>query len=308
MRWEWVIGGLTAAALAGSLAGCKPKVEESPFTDPLVVMVEGTKLLMAPADFAGVVDTLPLGTSVMAVPADADVVYDTTYVEVETAFSRTGFIERERLGPPSEWQMVEDLRASVAGQQVQAAGIVSSRSNLRLEPQRDSRVIDSVPGKTPFEMYRRVAAMEGETKEIWYLVDLGKDRVGYLFTRQLEFEPPRDLPGYTRYRRKVAWRSLGGDEDHPTWLVASASDGDLGCDFDQVDIYAWDPSTFAYGTMFHTEELHGILPVDIEQQDGVWTFVLREKGEGETAATRWSDTRPAKVVETWSEPATPYLH
>ena len=40
----------------------------------------------------------------------------------------------------------------------------------------------------------------------------------------------------------------------------------------------------------------------LEERDGVWTFVLRDKGEGETVATRWSDTRPAKVVETWSEP------
>jgi hypothetical protein len=299
---------LVWVVVLGGLGGCKPKVEESPFTESLVVMVEGTKLLMAPADFAGVVDQLALGTQVMAVPADTEVVYDTTYAEVELAYGRTGFIERTLLGPQEEWQQVEDLRSDVAGLQVQAVGTITARSNLRLEPQRDSRVIDSVPGKTAFEMYRRVASMDGDTKEIWYLVDLGEDRVGYLFTRQLDFEPPRDLPGHARYRRKVAWHAMGGAEEHPTWLVASAGDGDLGCDFDQVEIYAWDPSTGAYGTMFHVEDLKAVLPVDVEERDGVWHFVLREMGEGETVATRWSDTRPAKVVETWTEPASPYLH
>lgn len=299
---------LGVVAVLVVLGGCKPKEEESPFTESLVVMVEGTKLLMAPADFAGVVDRLALGTEVMAVSADADVVYDTTYAEVELAFSRTGFIERERLGPVEEWQQVLDLRAAVDAQQVQAVGTITARSNLRIEPQRDSRVIDSVPGKTPFEMYRRVASMNGDKKEIWYLVDLGKGRVGYLFTRQLDFDPPRNLPSHSRYRRKVSWRALDGDGDQTTWLVASVGDGDLGCDFDRVDIYAWDPSTVAYGTMFHVEDLKGILPVDVAEQDGVWTFVLREMGDGETVATRWSDRRPAKVVETWTEPETEFLH
>ncbi len=308
MGWSRGAAAVVVAAVVVANPGCKPKVEENPFTEPLVVMVADTKLLMAPADFAGVVDLLPLGKQVMAVPADTDVVYDTTFAEVELVDGRTGFIERERLGPPEEWQQVEALRAAIEGQQVQATGTLTARSNVRLEPQRDSRVLDSVPSKTPFEMYRRVASMEDGKKEVWYLVDLGKGRVGYLFTRQLDFEPPDGLPGYTRYRRKVAWLALGGEEDHPTWLVASIGDGDLGCDFDQVDIYAWDPSTAAYGTMFHLEDLEGILPLGAEEMDGTWQFVIREIGDGETRVTRWSDSRPAKVVETGSEPETPYLH
>ena len=52
-----------------------------------------------------------------------------------------------------------------------------------------------------------------------------------------------------------------------------------------------------------------MLPLESEERDGVWHFVLRELGAGGGAtATRWADKRPAKVVETWQEEATASIH
>ena len=260
-RTRWAagcLGGILAlvalAALAGSMA-CGGGEEVPRFTEARVVMNEGVDLRRAPAEFAGVVEVMALGTPVTAVPDATDVSHDDTYLEVQLEDGRSGFVERPSLGMPEEWQLVLDLRASVEGATAQSTGTLKSRANLRLAPGRDSRQLDSIAGKTPFSMYRRVAVMAGEDKEIWYLIDVGEGRIGYMYTRKLEFEVPRDLPSHARYRRTVAWQSLGGDEDHPTWLVASAGDGDLGCDYDQAEIYAWDPATGAYGTMFTKKDL-----------------------------------------------------
>lgn len=313
MRWAaGCLGGILAlvalAALAGSMA-CGEGEEVPKFTDARVVMNEGVDLRRAPAEFAGVVEVMALGTPVTSVPDATDVSHDDTYLEVQLEDGRSGFVERGSLGIPEEWQRVVDLRVSVEGATAQSSGTLKSRANLRLAPGRDSRLLDSIAGKTPFSMYRRVAVMAEEDKEIWYLIDVGEGRIGYMYTRKLDFEVPRDLPSHARYRRTVAWQSLGGDEDHATWLVASASDGDLGCDYDQAEIYAWDPGTGAYGTMFTKKGLKGVLPLESEERDGVWHFVLRELlAEGGVTATRWADKRPAKVVETWQEEATTSIH
>jgi len=291
-----------------ALTGCEGKEKESPYVDPVVVMREGTKLRMAPAEFAGVVAELALGTEMLAVREDAEVSYDTTFADVQLADGTTGFIERIYVGPPSEWQQVLDLRALAGEIQPQATGIVESRANLRLGPGRDTRILESIAGKTSFSMLRREGLMNGDNKEIWYLVDLGEGRVGYMFTRQLEFQHPRNLPPHVRYRRVVAWRTIGEATEHPTYVVGSIGDGDLGCDFDRVEILAWDGGTGAYGTMFTLKDIRGILPLNINEDAQPRTFEIRESKDGETVVTVWSDTRPAKVVETRSEPASTILH
>ena len=300
-------GWLALVALVA--LGCGGGEAEPKFTEPRVVLSDGAKLRLAPAEFAGVVEEMTLGTAVTAVAGKTEVSHDDEYVEVELDDGRVGFVERTSLGSTAEWQQVLDLRASIDGLQAQAGGQLKNRSNLRIAPGKQSRVLASVPGKTPFGMFRRVGVMEGEDKEIWYLVDLGEDRVGYVFTRKLDFAVPRNLPSHARYRRTVGWQQLGGETEHPTWLIASAGEGDLGCDFDRAEIYAWDPVSGAYGTMFTKKELRGVLPLGSEEVAGTWNFVLRTLNEdGSVTATRWSDSRPARVVETWSEDASGYLH
>lgn len=298
---------ITAAQLVFCL-GCGPREEVPKFTEPLVVMREGTKLLMAPADFAGVVDYVGLGTELKAVPEDTDVSYDLAYAEVELADGQQGFIERMYLGVPAEWQQVLDLRASATGIQPQATGTLDSRANLRLGPGRDTRILDSIAGKTEFQMYRRVALMNGDDKEIWYLVDVGKGRLGYIFTRQLDFDVPREFPPYTKYRRTVAWHTLGGDPAHPTYLAASIGDGDRDCDFDKVEIYAWDGPGAYYATVFVQSGLTGVLPITTEEVDGKWFFELRGLTDEGIEVKRWSDTRPGRVVETRAEAPDGLLH
>jgi len=303
------IAALALLTAAVTLPACGPKKEEPRFTVAWVVMREGSKLLMAPADFAGVVELLPLGTEVLAVPEETEVSYDTTYAEVELPDARTGFIDRKYLGPRSEWQQVEDLRASVVGGQTQATGQISQRANLRLEPGRQTRILDSIAGKTDFRMHRRVAVMEGAKKEVWYLVDVGEGHVGYVFTRQLDFDVPREFPPYTKYRRTVAWRTLGGDPDHPTYLAASIGDGDKGCDYDKAEIYAWDGAGGYYATVFVKSERKGVLPITTHEVDGKWFFETRELlDDGTIEVKRWSDTRPARVVETRTEEGEGVLH
>ena len=298
---------LVTLALA-AVPACGPREEVPKYTVPLVVMRESTKLLMAPADFAGVVDHASLGAELKAVPEETDVSYDTSYAEVELADGQQGFIERKYLGTPAEWRQVADLRASVDGIQPQATGTLESRANLRLAPDRDSRILDSIAGKTDFQMYRRVGIMVGEEKEIWYLVDVGQGRVGYMFTRQLDFDVPRDFPPYTKYRRTVAWHTLGGDPDHPTYLAASIGDGDRDCDFDKVEIYAWNATGVHYATVFVESKLTGVLPIATEEVEGKWFFELRTLTDAGIEVNRWSDTRPGRIVETRTEESDGILH
>jgi hypothetical protein len=298
---------LAATQLALCL-GCGPREVIPKYTEPLVVMREGTKLLLAPADFAGVVDHASLGTELKAVPEEADVSYDLAYAEVELADGQQGFIERKYLGPPAEWQQVLDLRASAAGIQPQADGTLESRANLRIAPGRDTRILDSIAGKAEFQMYRRVAIMNGDDKEIWYLVDVGEGRIGFMFTRQLDYDVPRAFPPYTKYRRTVAWQTLGGDPEHPTYIAASIGDGDRGCDFDKVEIYAWDGPGAYYATVFVESGLEGLLPITTEEVDGKWFFELRELKDEGIEVKRWSDTRPGRVVETRVEASDGILH
>jgi len=302
------LAATVVALLLAAIPACGPREEVPKYTVPLVVMREGTKLLMAPADFAGVVDYASLGAEIKAVPAETDVSYDTSYAEVELADGQQGFIERKFLGTPAEWQEVVDLRATIEGIQPQASGVLESRANLRLGPGRDTRILDSIAGKTEFQMYRRVAIMNGDDKEIWYVVDVGKGRVGYIFTRQLDFDVPRVFPPYTKYRRTVAWHTLGGDPDHPTYLAASIGDGDRGCDYDKVEIYAWDGPGAYYATVFVESELTGVLPIATEEVEGMWHFELRTLIDEGIEVNRWKDSRPGRIVETRTEPSDGLLH
>jgi hypothetical protein len=299
---------LLLSILVPGVQGCGPKEEVPKYTEPWVVMRQDTKVLMAPADFAGVIGTLDLGAALLAVPVEAEVSYDTSYAEIETTEGGEGFVERKFLGDAAEWQQVADLRASIRGEQAQATGELSQRANLRLGPGRETRILDSIAGKTPFEMYSRVAIMVGEEKEIWYLVDTGEGRVGYMFTRQLDWDVPKVFPPYTKYRRTVAWSTMGGDEQHPTYIAASIGDGDRDCDFDKVEVYAWDGGGY-YATVLVKSELMGVLPLNLEQVEGTWYFEIRTLTDDGIQVQRYKDQpRPSRVVETRDEPLGPYGH
>jgi hypothetical protein len=140
-------------------------------------------------------------------------------------------------------------------------------------------------------------------KEVWYKVRLADGRVGYIYTRNLKFEPPPELTEYTQFRPTLAWLKLRRIESEGfggvnEYLVAYATPGvNFGADYDRVEIYTWDGKR--YQTAFARSSLRGILPIPVIHEGNEVYFELREldaKQPGQLFVRRYHFPHPIKEV------------
>jgi uncharacterized protein YgiM (DUF1202 family) len=282
----------------------------------LTVIVGEEGLYQQPDRLSRKVTTLSFGQEVTVLerkrPATAH-----GWEEIHAGQKLSGFVRSSTLGPPELIEKLRGLMKSIEGVEPQAVGVTTAATNFRLEPGSEGQVIEKLPAGTRFEMFERQATLTPQVvnpvaggpketkarKEVWYKVRLPDGRVGYIYTRNLEFEPPTELTEYTRSRRTVAWlklRSLKSETSDSVneYLVAYATPGvDFGADYNRVEIYIWDGK--GYQTAFAQSSLQGILPIHVIHEGNDVFFELREldnKQPGHVLVRRYHFPHPIKEV------------
>ena len=234
---------------------------------------------------------------------------------VETDEGKKGWVQNEYLTNRQTYEQFVQLGEKHAADPVQAQGHVRALSNLRLQPGRDTArlfqvdandkvailgraVVPAPPTAGPAQPPETEAGTErapsGEAStgnEEWYLVRAAagpgdpaeRDQIGWIYARQLAFDPPGELLGYAGEKRYLGWFVLNQVRDtvqgmKSQYLVLAAppareGEGEL-CDFTELRVFTWNTRAHRYETAFRQRNICGHFPARL---------VHLEPGTGEPA-------------------------
>lgn len=174
------------------------------------------------------------------------------------------------------------------------------------------------------------AAKESEElNELWYKVRLPRAispaPAGWVYAKQVELTVPSDIIFYRTGREFVAWQRLddAGDanqtapkdkdaakESQPgSWVILEKSSTDEPStldapDFDRIFVLGYDKSRQEHYTAFRSQDLHGRLPLRVENNNGEKFFTVKADADGQLVDVRYKvfrDDRGNLRVDAQSE-------
>ena len=157
------------------------------------------------------------------------------------------------------------------------------------------------------------AAKEAEElNELWYKVRLPKAispaPAGWVYAKQVELTVPSDIIFYRTGREFVAWQRLddAGDagqtapkdkdaakESQPgSWVILEKSSSDEPStldepDFDRIFVLGYDKSRQEHYTAYRSPDLHGRLPLRVENNNGEKFFIVKAEDNGQLSDIRF---------------------
>lgn len=168
--------------------------------------------------------------------------------------------------------------------------------------------------------------------ELWYKVRLPQSLspapAGWVLGKQVELTVPSDIIYYRTGREFVAWQRLGGEgEDLPSsssdkvdkdaakesrpgsWVIlekssARRTEAEDPPDFDRIFVLGYDKERKEHYTAYRSPDLDGRLPLRIEGDGDVKTFIVRINEEGKLRELRFKtylDSRGLVKVEALDE-------
>ena len=219
-------------------------------------------------------------------------------VQVRTSSGLTGWITQSELLTSEMWQKAKDLEAKTATLPIEAQGHTGARSNLHVEPGRDTprirqldkmvqvdlfeRQVADVPGtavvtaKDDASVASQESAPPAAKKEDWWLVRAHLSdqttAAGWILGRFLDLDVPSPLPDYASAAGMhiVAWFELNRVADaasgqpKPQYLLVGTKEPEgHPCDFTLMRVYTWGKKKQRYETAFVESDVCGKLPVKI---------------------------------------------
>lgn len=220
---------------------------------------------------------------------------------VETDEGKKGWVQTEYLTNRQTYEQFVQLGEKHAGDPVQAEGHVRALSNLRIKPGRDSPRLFQVDANDKVAILDRAVvpaqpsepeagtepAPSGEPStgnEEWYLIRAAtgpgdpaeRDQIGWIYGRQLAFDPPAELLDYAGEKRYVGWFRLNQVRDAVQGLknqylvlaIPPRRDGEGDpCDFTEMRVFTWNTRAHRYETAFRQRKICGRFPARLVQPE-----------------------------------------
>jgi len=173
-----------------------------------------------------------------------------------------------------------------------------------------------------------------ELNELWYKVRLPRAispaPAGWVYAKQVELTVPSDIIFYRTGREFVAWQRLddAGESSHSapkdkdaakeaqpgSWVILEKSSSDEPSkledpDFDRIFVLGYDKSRQEHYTAYRSPDLHGRLPLRVENNNGERFFVVKAEDNGQLADVRFKvyrdDRGNLKVAAQGALPSNP---
>jgi hypothetical protein len=252
--------------------------------------------------------------------------------QVRTAAGITGWVSESDLLTAEFWQKTKDLDTRIVTLPVEARGHTRVRSNLHLDPGRDTPRIRQLNKDVPIDLFERrplevppptgkasvqeASATETSAarKEDWWLIRARTgDQTsvgGWVLAHFIDLDVPQPLPDYASSAGMhiVAWFKLNDVLDStgapkPQYLVAGnrGAEGQA-CDFTLMRVFTWGNQRQRYETAFVESDLCGELPVKITSAatpggDAAFSFEDMSSGAPQERLYRMHQTIVRRVKE-----------
>ncbi|HEY9405143.1 MAG TPA: hypothetical protein VIQ24_21005 [Pyrinomonadaceae bacterium] len=151
-----------------------------------------------------------------------------------------------------------------------------------------------------------------ELNELWYKVRLPRSispaPAGWVYAKQVELTVPSDIIFYRTGREFVAWQRLddAGDPSQSapkdkdaakeaqagSWVILEKSSSDKPStledpDFDRIFVLGYDKSRQEHYTAYRSPDLHGRLPLRVENSNGEKFFTVKADDNGQLVDVRY---------------------
>ena len=268
-----------------------------------------------PAEVRGTVEVLTAGERLAILTRTAH------WIHVRTPSGQTGWVEIKDTLDADTYERGGRLSTDLSKLPPQALGHSTTRTNLHLQAQRESPVLEQLGENRRVEIYgRRLTprtAPAGQPdapvrSDAWYLVRDGP-KAGWVLGRLIDLDPPAAIAPYAQGVNMVAWLVLTSvpdrDRSVPEYLVADRI-GSQECDFNHIRVFTWWKKHQQYVTAYVEGNLNGFFPIEVASVAGVPHFrlkVIDENGRKVQKVYGMFDTivRPLGRVDGWESPAVP---
>lgn len=237
------------------------------------------------------------------------------WLRIRTAAGQQGWIEEST----ALNQAIVDAESSLVRQSqhevMQAAGELSSTSNLHIEPGRETPVYRRIPKGERVEIFARTrtdrSVSAGTTtprssessespanppsKDSWLKIRTAKGEVGWIYSPSVNFNVPDEIAEYSESKKIVAWQVLNQVEGENgkkfnQYVVADVTPGrSPDYDFDRIRVLTWNRKRQRYETAFRESKIYGCYPIRI--------FTLENKPAFEIVKWSTPDQPGSKVNE-----------
>jgi SH3-like domain-containing protein len=226
---------------------------------------------------------------------------DLHWLRIRTASRQEGWIEEgsamDQAIVDAEKKLAEEIQKEV----VQATGELSSGTNLRTAPGRDSPVYARIPKDTKVEVFDRTltdrtppaasnapatAPSENQPrKDPWLKIRTEKGDAGWIYSPSVNFLVPDEIVQYSESRRIVAWLMLNqvgveGERKMNQYVVADVEPGVAhDYDFDRIRVFTWNAKRSRYETAYRESKMFGVYPIRVFVHEGKPAFEISRLNE-----------------------------
>jgi hypothetical protein len=185
----------------------------------------------------------------------------------------TGWVETKYLLDGATYERGQAVLKTLGQQTPQAAGHLSTSTNLHLDPARDSLSLGELAQNEPLEIFARkmverppdpqATGKSPRRHDVWYLIRT-KGSAGWVLGRFVELDVPAGIAVYAQGVNMVAWAVLKTVQDGgtavPEYLVADRI-GAEDVDFNHIRVFTWWLKNHKYVTAYVESGLAGHFPI-----------------------------------------------
>lgn len=223
------------------------------------------------------------------------------WLRIRTANRKEGWIEEgsamDQAIVDAEKKLAEEIQKEV----IQAVGELSSATNLRTAPGRETPIFARIPKDTKVEVFDRTltdraqaagtapappASSENQPKkDPWLKIRTEKGEAGWVYSPSVNFSVPDQIVQYSESRRIVAWLVLNqigveGDKKVNQYVVADVEPGVAhDYDFDRIRVFTWNTKRSRYETAYRESKIFGVYPIRVFLNEGKPAFEITRLNE-----------------------------
>jgi SH3-like domain-containing protein len=223
------------------------------------------------------------------------------WLRIRTANRQEGWIEEGSAMDQSimdaEQKLVEEMQKEV----VQAIGELSSGTNLRTAPGRETPIFARIPKDTKVEVFDRTLTERPQPagsstatpgtpenqprKDPWLKIRTEKGDAGWVYSPSVNFLVPDEIVQYSESRRIVGWLVLNqievaGEKKVNQYVVADVEPGVAhDYDFDRIRVFTWNMKRGRYETAYRESKIFGTYPIRVFIHEGKPAFEITRLNE-----------------------------
>lgn len=226
---------------------------------------------------------------------------ETRWLRIRTADRKEGWIEEgsaiDQAILDAEKKLAEEIQKEV----VQAVGELSSATNLRTAPGRETPIFARIPKDAKVEVFDRTLTERPQPsgspppapstpesqpkKDPWLKIRTEKGDAGWIYSPSVNFLVPDEIIQYSESRRIVAWLVLNqveveGEKKVNQYVVADVEPGVAHeYDFDRIRVFTWNVKRGRYETAYRESKIFGVYPIRVFTHEGKPAFEITRLNE-----------------------------